>query len=131
LGYYGALDSSNLSYYGLNNSQGATTTIINGVNCVISLNTNDTYRNQTGPIMGPRGTTRGPLNAYYDESEDLSGGGYYYTDVNGNSPNNVGSIYYSPCTYDFFKNNPMSIGNKSLNVLRTDRLPSSDFVVKL
>ena len=128
LGYYGALDSSNLSYYGLNNSQGATTTIINGVNCVISLNTNDTYRNQTGPIMGPRGTTRGPLNSYYDESEDLSGGGYYYTDVNGNSPNNVGSIYYSPCTYDFFKNNPMSIGNKSLNVLRTDRLPSSDFV---
>jgi hypothetical protein len=117
LGYYGALDSSNFSYYGLNNSKGVKTSIIDGVNCVISLETNYLYSNVLNQA-----------NAYYNESEDLSGGGYYYDSVNGNRPGEVDSIYYSPCTYDVFKNDPMSIGDKSLNVLRTDRLPSSDFV---
>jgi hypothetical protein len=140
LGYYGALDaqyrdslkySSNNVFSGLYGNTSAST--INGVDCVISMNTNATYSNTTGPIYGPVGTPRAPLNAYYDESEDLSGGGFYFTQVGrsffgANRPDTVGSVYYSPCLYDYARNNPMSIGNKGLNILRTDRLPSSDFV---
>ena len=132
LGYYGALDaqyrdflqySPNLTLRRLY----ATTndSIINNVNCVISDKLNDTYQNIVGTLLEPQ-------NAYYDASEDLSGGGFYYTQgeigTNAVDPYQVRSDYFSPCLYNYSKNNPMSIGNKGLNVLRTDRLPSSDFV---
>jgi hypothetical protein len=140
LGYYGALDAQYRNFLENNSAnvfaglyRNTNTSTINGVNCVISVNYNRTFENSTGPIMGPRGSVRGPLNAYYDESEDLSGGGYYYTFageslLGANRPDTVGSVYYSPCLYNYSRNNPMSAGTKSLNILRTDRLPSSDFV---
>jgi hypothetical protein len=129
LGYYGALDAQyreNQQYFTGNTFQlwnrTTTASTINGIDFVLSKDYNDTYKNLFNP-----------QSAYYDNDEDLSGGGYYYTEVGSsffgaNRPDTVKSIYYSPCLYNYSKYNPMSIGNKGLNILRTDRLPSSDYV---
>ena len=130
LGYYGALDtqyreeqrySKGYTFQLWNTTTTAST--INGVNFVVSQTYNDTYKNLFNP-----------QDSYYDKNEDLSGGGYYYTEVDSTpffgaeTPDTVSSTYYSPCLYQQFQKNPMSIGTKGLNILRTDRLPSSDFV---
>jgi hypothetical protein len=128
LGYYGALDAqywNNQEYTKGNTfqlwSKTTTASTINGINFVVSQTFNATYKNLFNPY-----------SAYYDKDEDLSGGGYLYTFVDNlagaNRPNTVKSIYYSPCLYQKFQKKPMSIEEKGLNILRTDRLPSSDFV---
>jgi hypothetical protein len=78
-----------------------------------------------------------PNPAKYDATEDLSGADFYWTllDVDSNlnppdNPNNCSSVYYSFSllpTVDA-PNTKLNISNKSRNVMRTDRLPSSDFL---
>ncbi len=70
-----------------------------------------------------------PNWARYDNSEDLSGGDYYYT-ISSEKPNNTSSLYLSfsllpKFTGTSFNNN---IQSKFYNVMRTDRLPSSDYL---
>jgi hypothetical protein len=130
LGYYGALDAQYRLRIGINKRlrvlyAKTKDSIIDNVNCVVSDKLNNTYMNYVGTLIEPQ-------NAYYDESEDLSGGGFYYTlgkiGTNAVQPYQVKSEYFSPCLYEYFKYNPMSISGNGLNILRTDRLPSSDFV---
>jgi hypothetical protein len=81
----------------------------------------------------------------YDDSEDLTGNAFLNGDVDrigwtslffGGfigiiadlrlSYNELKYRYNSPNLYPILKNNPLIVSDKSLNVMRTDRLPSSD-----
>jgi hypothetical protein len=112
VGYYGALDAS----YPISTSL-VTKPIIpstDGVRCVVSITSNNAYSLSATPSK-------------YDSSEDLSGCGYYFID-GGSKPRTTSSTYYSPNLYPKLKTNPMIINNRSANVMRTDRLPSSDYL---
>jgi hypothetical protein len=148
VGYYGALDSSWVgvpsgppkvvantksyyaqagwsfgsfsSTYGINNFSVAT-----GVNGVRSLSTNK-YWSSTTNISGA-----------YDNAEDLSGGAYMFRGpfqyyrynkfyLEDDSPFN---LYFSPILYPYMTGTTqLSITNSSKVIMRTDRLPSSDFI---
>jgi len=111
VGYYGGLDATNtvITYsFSLN------TPTINSVRTTVSSSSNgafDVFSNQ----------------ARYDLSEDLSGGGYYYVNA-GNKPSNTTIFYYTSTLLPSLTANPMNISSKVNNVLRTDRLPSSDYL---
>lgn len=112
VGYYGSYDAINAP--GL-----ARVSNVNGVNCLVtSLNNNCA----TSGINKP---------ARYEVSEDLSGGAYYYS-VNGTKKDNrKGNVnitisYFSNVLLPSLTANPMSISSKINNIMRTDRLPSSD-----
>ena len=107
VGYYGALDGN----YGLSSVSRVN---LNGVFGVVTKTYNGAYNANPSPST-------------YDLSEDLSGGGYYLTD-GGSKPSNVSSVYYSPNLYPTLVATPMNIGSKVNNVMRTDRLPSSDYL---
>ena len=62
---------------------------------------------------------------FYQQSEDLSGAAYFYVDA-GNKPSNTDIYYYTQVFLPSFTANPMSISSNINNILRTDRLPSSD-----
>jgi hypothetical protein len=115
VGYYSAFDAN------FTNSRGAFLAPINrrnfdGLNGVVTVTSNDSY-------------LASPSSAYYDTSEDLSGVAYYYSDTgNGKKPSNVTITYYSPSLYASFTGNPLSVSSKVRNVMRTDRLPNSDFL---
>ena len=111
IGYYGSLSYANAFQYK------AEPVEIGGIKSVVSKINNRFYNNLPNEIN-------------YDGSEDLSGCGYYYgTESNGNNtPSNTEVLYYSPTFKSFFESNPMSINNRLLNVIRTDRLPSSDYL---
>lgn len=71
----------------------------------------------------------------YDSLEDISGLDFYWLDVQGGTfgtagrkPSLVESNYISVSLYPEFESSPLLLSNKNLNVLRTDRLPSSDFL---
>ena len=82
------------------------------------------------------------LNGRYDTAEDLSGGAILYLDklvynttihVSGpNYPaysNPPGTVYFSPILYPTLTGtSALNITNPSKNVMRTDRLPSSDYI---
>jgi hypothetical protein len=153
VGYYGALDSSwsgppsgppkvianTNSYYAqagwtwsspgasLSSTYGVDNfSVATGASGVRSLPTNR-YWSSTSNVSGA-----------YDNSEDLSGGAYmfkgpfsiysgnkfYYED---NSPFN---LYFSPILYPYMTGTTtqLSITNSSKMVMRTDRLPSSDYI---
>jgi hypothetical protein len=105
--FYGSFDSNNnpnSSYFNVSN--------INNVNCLVSNSNNQVYNNVNN-------------NSSYDSSEDLSGDGVYLMDGFTYGSSNGISSYYSeifPSTYS------MSISNNTLNIMRTDRLPSSDYL---
>lgn len=63
--------------------------------------------------------------AFYQQSEDLSGASYIFVDP-GNKPSNTNIYYYTGVLLPSFTANPMNISSNINNVLRTDRLPSSD-----
>lgn len=109
VGYYGALDAS----YLISNSL-VTRPSIDGARGVVSQTSNNAY-------------SLTPTPSKYDSAEDLSGCGYYYMEGN-KKPSNYSSVYYSPSLYPTLKSNPMNMSSKTLNVMRTDRLPSSDFL---
>lgn len=70
-----------------------------------------------------------PNAEYYDSSEDLSGVGYLFTDIGkGKKPKQVNMFYYAPSLYASFTASPLSISSKVNNVMRTDRLPNSDYL---
>lgn len=111
-GYYGLLDKNNFSsQYFQTSGKG-----------VISKTANGFYLSS-------------PSGAKYDSSEDLTGGSSIAAN---NSSANVGSIstnnptaffnyqYYSKTIYGGISNSAMTITDSVKNVMRTDRLPSSD-----
>jgi len=106
VGYYGALDANYKSIL--------TPTNFDGVVGVVTKTYNAAYSSNPNP-------------SEYDLSEDLSGGSYYLT---GGSfkPDKVYSAYFSPNLYPKLTGTPMNIGSKVNNVMRTDRLPSSDYL---
>jgi hypothetical protein len=67
--------------------------------------------------------------AKYDSSEDVSGASYIYANINQNGwfdYSNASFRYLTPNAYPILTGSPMSISSKTNNVMRTDRLPSSD-----
>jgi|LakMenEpi03Aug12_release.lakeMendotaPanAssembly.Ray.scaffolds.fasta_scaffold04957_6 hypothetical protein len=106
VGYYGSYDASNAP-------PSTSVSNVNGVNIVSSLSSNDTW---TSVANEP---------GRYKTSEDLSGGAYYYTQ-GGISPTDTTITYYTKVLYPSLLQNPMSITSNTNNVMRTDRLPSSD-----
>lgn len=66
----------------------------------------------------------------YDQSEDLTGNAFIKGEINDFggriSYNEAAYRYNSPNLYPVTKRFPMTFVNKNLNVMRTDRLPSSD-----
>ena len=106
VGYYGSYDATNAPQF-------TNVSNVNGVNCVVSSTANDAW------------TSGSNEPAKYETSEDLSGGAYYYVD-GGNSPDNTRITYFSNVLLPSFTANPMSISSRTKNVMRTDRLPSSD-----
>ena len=90
---------------------------LDGISKVVSISSNGFYSATSSSIK-------------YDNSEDLSGGAVMKVN-NSNSTslttNYVNDLGYYYTTKTFFSYNPsMLIDNAQLNVLRTDRLPSSD-----
>ena len=111
----------NTGYYGLLNSQQTLPTYFNNLgNKVVSSTSNSFF-------------DISPNSSYYDLSEDLSGlsamGG---NDYNSNSHpwNNYlpffNMNYYSKTIYQGVSWSALTISNRTKNILRTDRLPSSD-----
>jgi hypothetical protein len=112
VGYYSALDSTKTypaGYPAIWNRVNR-----NSVTEVISSSANAAYNIQNSP-------------ATYGLSEDLSGGAYYYV-VAGDSPSNTTISYFTSSLLPSLTANPMSISSKITNVMRTDRLPSSDYL---
>jgi hypothetical protein len=110
VGYYGALDGD----YGLST---ASRKNIDGVFGVVTKTSNESYYSL-------------PDAGSYDLSEDLSGAAYYYNETirNAKKPKQVTITYNSPSLYPTLLSSPMLISTKSNNIMRTDRLPSSDYL---
>ena len=110
--------TSNTAYYGLLDSTTSplpnNTTITSGK--VITRTSNGFYLNQASASK-------------YDASEDVSGAGFMSMNIFGAR---VGNPYFNDFGYSYYtktffsSNSPMLINNRTNNVLRTDRLPSSD-----
>jgi hypothetical protein len=130
IGYYSALDSSiDLSEWfspggngslsilnGWFNRPGANNTTGN-VKLLTSKDSNNTF-NPTGQLS--------ISDRYYDTYEDVSGADFYWMQGNGNNRNNFNCSYLGVVYYPRAVLNPTLLSNKQRNVLRTDRLPSSD-----
>lgn len=113
VGYYGAIDNNNR----ISNKMDSLS--LNGIKQVVSKLNNSFASNSISDV-----------SFKYDRTEDLSGIGYYYGNIprRNNNPGNTTIEYHSPTLYPRFLSNPMQISNKDKNILRTDRLPSSDFL---
>lgn len=111
VGYYGAIDRDDR----FNNRLDVLT--IDAIQYVVSKINNEFSSNNLLDI-----------SFKYDRTEDLSSAGYYYGTITRSNPKNTTIEYYSPTLFSRFSNNPMPITNRNKNVLRTDRLPSSDFL---
>jgi hypothetical protein len=109
VGFYGLLDAtSNITRLNDRN--------FGGVMGVVSPTTNDFYSSN-------------PNSAKYDLSEDVSGGSYIYSNINAGFAFRYGDVrydYFTPNAYPQLTGTPMPISSKVNNVMRTDRLPSSD-----
>jgi hypothetical protein len=130
IGYYSALDSSvDLSQW-VNPSESGFLTFANGwfdrpgannttgnVKLLTSKNSNNTF-NPSGQLS--------ISDRYYDTYEDVSGADFYWMKGSGNNRNNFSSSYLGVVYYPRAVQNPTLLSNKQRNVLRTDRLPSSD-----
>jgi hypothetical protein len=116
--YYGSFDSTN---YPSTSTQFLTIPNLGGVNCLVSKDNNQAYSNTT-------------TNAYYNSSEDLSGNGLYINKELSDNVKDGTSSYYSeifPLNYVYTSVTSsvtgMTISSSTFNVMRTDRLPSSDY----
>ena len=126
LGYYSGLDS--LTQFQLYNYKKSNGNIENFVFAASKFNR---------PTIGGVGSLVTTLSngsysvnqsfARYDSSEDISGCDYYFT-LNDKNPNNAESLYLSFSLIPQYSANPLNMSSKTLNVLRTDRLPTSDFL---
>lgn len=119
VGYYGALDANLPSVSSLNGTSNAnqfvTTVSVGNVSGVVSKTSNRYYYQAIA-------------EGAYDSSEDLSGAGILYGQSQvGNGP--FPSTYFSPILYPSFTGTSMlDMPNSNKIVMRTDRLPSSDFI---
>ena len=109
VGFYGLLDAtSNITRLNDRN--------FGGVTGVVSPTNNDFYSSN-------------PNSAKYDLSEDVSGGSYIYSNITAGFAFRYGDVryeYFTPNAYPQLTGTPMPISSKVNNVMRTDRLPSSD-----
>lgn len=119
VGYYGALDASFVNSTGLS-------TIISP-NGLYSIRPNGLYGIAGG---GEISSAFQGIPEFYDPSEDLTGNAFLNGELNDFggriSYNEVAYQYNSPNLYPVLRRQPMTFVNKTLNVMRTDRLPSSD-----
>jgi hypothetical protein len=106
VGYYSAFDANHL-----NNVPASNNVYWNGLRGVVSTTSNSMYQSNPGA-------------QWYDLSEDLSGVGYLYMHFD---PGGGGGTYYAPTLYPTFTATPLSITSNVKNVLRTDRLPTSNY----
>ena len=118
-GQFTGYTTTNTAYYGLLSSEITTTYGTTNSGEIISKTSNGFYDN-------------GPSTSFYDNSEDLSGAalmGCLDYSRNGSTVSDYkGYFKYSYYTKSIFSNSPSSvtISTSQLNVLRTDRLPTSD-----
>ena len=118
VGYYGALDSSfNINRLSKEN--------IGGVQGMVTKTNNDFYSSNQN-------------SAKYDLTEDVSGASYIFSNIDAFNFNiftivsfnfnykDVRYEYFTPNAYPSLLTSPMAISSKVNNVMRTDRLPSSD-----
>ena len=128
VGYYSALDS-NFSDISLNGITFNSTNYVQnfspslGLTGVRALRSNLFYNNN-------------PSDTLYDGSEDLSGGALMYrSDFQFNFQSlfrPTERAYYSPILYpDFTGTTELNISNSNQIIMRTDRLPSSDYIDNL
>ena len=107
---------------------------ISGVDCLITKTTNEFYASSINPSkydLAEDFSGKGFLTGNWDNDDDTGPGRFFYSDII--------MDYYSPTTY--FPNWPENynfpypptsitfrilINNKNRNILRTDRIPSSD-----
>jgi hypothetical protein len=127
VGYYSGLDANTewknfvnsggrtLKSYGVNDYFDYPTN--NSVVLTTSIEKNDFFDSQVN-------------DGKYDSLEDVSGLDFYWlkTSGQGKKPSQVDSEYISVSLLPQFESTPLTISNKILNVMRTDRLPSSDFL---
>jgi hypothetical protein len=109
VGYYGALDSSF-------NTNRLTKKSFGGAQGMVSKENNDFYSLTQN-------------SAKYDLSEDVSGASYIFSNIRAGASfgyRDVAYQYFTPNAYPQLTATPMSISSKMINVMRTDRLPSSD-----
>jgi hypothetical protein len=109
VGYYGALDSS-FDTNRLNQKS------FGGAQGMVSRTNNDFYSSTQN-------------SAKYDLSEDVSGASYIFSNISAGLSFGYGDVryeYFTPNAYPSLSANPMPISSKVNNVMRTDRLPSSD-----
>ena len=145
---YSSYTTSNVGYYGALDGISTNRLVITPNNTYESQN----YINQTPTYGTSNGATTNTANVYYegfailgttyDTSEDLSGGAILYGNPLTEYPANTATlpqtqvsyasfdtIYFSPILYPSLTgNNQLSITNHSKNIMRTDRLPSSDYI---
>lgn len=110
IAYYSKLDASInfgiISILGDAPFQGATG--------IVSITSNDFWSSAENP-------------AKYSSSEDLSGGSFFYgNNAFGDTYNSFEYVYLTLNLYPSFSGSPMTISDKTKNIIRTDRLPSSD-----
>ena len=109
VGYYGSLDST-FNTNRLNQRN------IGGVIGMVSTTNNDFYSSTQNA-------------AKYDLSEDVSGASYIFANITAGLSFGYGDVrfqYFTPNEYPQLTGSPMPISSKINNVMRTDRLPSSD-----
>jgi hypothetical protein len=109
VGYYGSLDST-FNTNRLNQRN------IGGVVGMVSRTNNDFYSSTQN-------------SAKYDLSEDVSGASYIFANISAGASfgyRDVRFQYFTPNAYPQLTGSPMAISSKINNVMRTDRLPSSD-----
>jgi hypothetical protein len=118
-GQFTGYTTTNTAYYGLLSSEITTTYGTTNSGEIISKTSNGFYSNN-------------PNSSFYDGSEDLSGAGLMgCLDYNrgGITPADFQNYFkYSYYTKSIFSapNNSITVSTSQLNVLRTDRLPTSD-----
>ena len=130
IGYYSALDSSiDLSLW-ISPGGNGTLTVLNGwFNRPGANNTTGNVKLLTSKDVNKTFNPTGQLSIsdrYYDTYEDVSGADFYWMEGNGNNRGNFRCTYLGVVYYPRAVQNPTLLSNKQRNVLRTDRLPSSD-----
>ena len=113
---YTGYTSSGVGFYGLVDANNYNSSILNVSNTnVISMTSNSFY----DPL---------PNSVKYDNSEDVTSMGYMYTQSipTNVSLNQIQYTYYSKSLRTTLQQTPMLINSSLNNVMRTDRLPTSD-----
>ena len=117
-GEFTGYTTTNTAYYGLLSSEITTTYGTSSNNEIISKSANGFYDNAQS-------------SAYYDDSEDLSGAAlmgcvdYNQTNSASSDQSYFGYTYYTNSIWSS-PNNSITLSTSQLNVMRTDRLPTSD-----